>query len=214
MEIELIIIIAATCMISYKGLNDLFFFNKYEFNIAKIRSGEQMRMFTSGFLHVDFFHLFFNMFALLMFAPKVLEIMGGTSFIIIYLASLLSGNLLTLLLHKNEPFYRAVGASGAVTGIVYTAILLDPNVELRFLFFPFFPIKGYVFGIIYLLYSIYGMKSRHDNIGHSAHFGGAIGGFAFTLIKYPIIISEMPFIVLMLALPIVILFVLRKTGKM
>jgi membrane associated rhomboid family serine protease len=140
MEIELIIIIAATCMISYKGLNDLFFFNKYEFNIAKIRSGEQMRMFTSGFLHVDFFHLFFNMFALLMFAPKVLEIMGGTSFIIIYLASLLSGNLLTLLLHKNEPFYRAVGASGAVTGIVYTAILLDPNVELRFLFFPFFPI--------------------------------------------------------------------------
>jgi hypothetical protein len=58
------------------------------------------------------------------------------------------------------------------------------------------------------------MKSRHDNIGHSAHFGGAIGGFAFTLIKYPIIISEMPFIVLMLALPIVILFILRKTGKM
>ena len=94
-------------------------------------------MFTSGLLHVDFFHLFFNMFALLMFAPKVLEIMGGTSFLIIYLASLLSGNLLTLFLHKNEPFYRAVGASGAVTGIVYTAILLDPNVELRFLFFPF-----------------------------------------------------------------------------
>jgi membrane associated rhomboid family serine protease len=213
MTIELILIIAITSIVSYKGFNDLFFFRKYDFNIASIRSGDQIRMFSSGFLHVDFMHLFFNMFVLFMFSPVVIQVMGGTTFLIIYLASLLSGSLLSLQMHKNEPNYRAVGASGAVTGIVYAAILLNPNMELRFIFFPFVPIKGYVFGILYLLYSIYGMKSKSDNIGHSAHFGGAIGGFAFTLIKFPILFTDSPIIVLLIGLPILILFVLSKSGK-
>lgn len=213
MTIELILIIAITSIVSYKGFNDLFFFRKYDFNIASIRSGEQIRMFSSGFLHVDFMHLFFNMFVLFMFSPVVIQVMGGTTFLIIYLASLLSGSLLSLQMHKNDPNYRAVGASGAVTGIVYAAILLNPNMELRFIFFPFVPIKGYVFGILYLLYSIYGMKSKSDNIGHSAHFGGAIGGFVFTLIKFPMIFTDSPIIVLLIGLPIIILFVLSKSGK-
>ena len=214
MTIELILIIAITSLISYKGFNDLYFFKKYEFNIAKILSGEQLRMFSSGFLHADFLHLFFNMFVLWMFAPIIISYMGGITFLIVYFASMLSGSLLTLQMYKKEPFYRAVGASGAVTGIVYAAILLQPEMELSFIFFPFIPIKGYIFGIIYLLYSIYGMKSKRDNIGHSAHFGGAIGGFVFTLIKYPSILTESPTIVLILALPILFLFILIKTGKL
>jgi membrane associated rhomboid family serine protease len=213
MATELIIIIAITSIVSYIGFNELNFFRKYDFNIASIRAGDQIRMFTSGFLHVDFMHLFFNLFVLFMFAPIVINFMGGTTFIVIYLASLLSGSLLSLQMHKNEPHYRAVGASGAVTGIVYAAILLQPNMELRFIFFPFIPIKGYIFGILYLLYSIYGMKSKSDNIGHSAHFGGAIGGFTFTLIKFPYLFTDMPYILILLALPILILFILIKSGK-
>jgi membrane associated rhomboid family serine protease len=213
MAIELIFIIVVTCIVSYKGFKDLYFFRKYDFNIASIRSGEQIRMFTYGFLHVDFLHLFFNMFVLFMFSPVVIRDMGGTNFLVIYLASLLSGSLLSLQMHKNEPHYRAVGASGAVTGIVYASILLNPFMKMGLLFLPGLEINAYIFGILYLLYSIYGMKSKSDNIGHSAHFGGAIGGFAFTLIKFPIIITEMPFIVLVLALPILILFILAKFGK-
>jgi membrane associated rhomboid family serine protease len=213
MAIELILIIVITLIVSFKGFNDLYFFRKYDFNIGSIRSGEQIRMFTSGFLHVDLMHLIFNLLVLYMFSSVVIQTMGGTTFMVIYFASLLSGNLLSLQMHKNEPHYRAVGASGAVTGIVYTAILLNPEMELRFIFFPFIPIKGYIFGILYLLYSIYGMKSKNDHIGHSAHFGGAIGGFVFTLIKYPQIFIEMPIIVLLIALPILVLFILTKSGK-
>ena len=113
-----------------------------------------------------------------------------------------------MLFHGNEYSYSAVGASGAVTGIVYSAILLEPRIAI----YGFIP--GYLFGIMYLLYSIYGMKSRTDNIGHTAHFGGAIGGYAITLIKQPELFQESTFTVVVLAIPIVILFVMAKTGKL
>jgi membrane associated rhomboid family serine protease len=74
-------------------------------------------------------------------------------------------------------------------------------------------IPGYAFGILYLLYSIYGMKSKNDNIGHTAHFGGAIGGYLITLLKDPAILTENIFIVIVLAIPIIALFILAKQGK-
>lgn len=211
---ELILIIVATGIISYKGFNDYYFLRRYEFHIESIKRGDHLRMFASGFLHADFLHLFFNLFALFMFAPKLIETTGGIVFLIIYLGSLLAGNLLTLYLHKNDLQYRAVGASGAVTGIVYASILLNPYGQMGLLFIPFISFDAYIFGIVYLLYSIYGIKSNSDNIGHSAHFGGAIGGFVFILIKYPAIISNNLFVVIAMALPIVILFVMSKNGKL
>ena len=138
--------------------------------------------------------------------------MGTPSFLMVYLGSLLCGNLLTLQFHKDEYHYRAVGASGAVTGILYSAILLNPDMNL-FLFFIPIPIPAYIFGIGYLLYSIYGMKSRNDNIGHTAHFGGAIGGYLITLFKEPQMLTENTLMVILLAIPIIILFVLAKMGK-
>jgi cellulose synthase/poly-beta-1,6-N-acetylglucosamine synthase-like glycosyltransferase len=126
---------------------------------------------------------------------------------------LLFGSLLTLLFHKDDYSYRAIGASGAVTGILYSAILLQPDMSLYLFFIPI-PIPAYLFGMGYLLYSIYGMKAKNDNIGHTAHFGGAIGGYLLTIIKEPQMITENTFMVVLLAIPIVILFVLAKAGKL
>ncbi len=207
-----IFIIAVTIFISYKGFNDLQFFRKYEFHIGSIRAGEQIRMFSSGFLHADLGHLFFNMFTLYMFAPVVINYFGEVSFLLIYLISLAFGSLLTLLMHKNDYNYRAIGASGAVTGIIYSAILLQPDMMLGL--FYVIPIPAYLFGIGYLLYSIYGMKAKNDNIGHTAHFGGAIGGYLTTIIKQPEMLTDNTFMVLLLAIPIVILFILSKMGKL
>jgi membrane associated rhomboid family serine protease len=207
-NIYLIGIIIANVLISLKGFKDQLFYRQYQFHVGSIRSGEQIRMISSGFLHADEMHLAFNMLTLYFFAPCVYEYIGDFSFLLVYFGSLIFGSLLTMVFHGNEYSYRAVGASGAVTGIVYSAILLEP----RILIYGFIP--GYLFGIAYLLYSIYGMKAKRDNIGHTAHFGGAIGGYAITLIKNPILFQENTFEVVLLAIPIIILFIMAKMGKL
>jgi membrane associated rhomboid family serine protease len=211
MNTILIGIIVANVLISYKGFNDLAFFRKYEFHVGSIRSGEQIRMLSSGFLHVDIMHLIFNMLTLWFFAPVVIEWLGIFSFVLIYFGSLIFGSLLTMLFHKNDYSYRAVGASGAVTGVLYSAILLQPDMMLGIFFV--IPMPAYLFGILYLLYSIYGMKAKNDNIGHTAHFGGAIGGYLITLVKEPSLIVDHSLMVILLAIPILILFVMAKLGK-
>ncbi len=208
-----IVIIAANVIFSLKGFEDRLFFERYKFNIGGIRRGEQVRMFSSGFLHVDTTHLLFNMITLYFFANAVILELGSFNFIIIYIASLIFGNLLSLYFHKDEYWYSAVGASGAVTGVLYAAILLQPEMSL-YLFFVPIPIPGYVFGVGYLLYSIYGMKNRIGNIGHDAHFGGAVGGYVVTLLLVPDILETDLLHVGLLAIPIVILFVMYKMGKL
>ncbi len=208
-----IAIIAANVIISLKGFDDRLFFEKYKFNVGGIKRGEQIRMFSSGFLHVDTAHLLFNMITLYFFASNVIGSLGTYNFLIIYFASLVFGNLLSLYFHKEEFWYSAVGASGAVTGVLYSAILLDPGMSLYMFFIPI-PIPGYVFGIGYLLYSIYGMKNRIGNIGHDAHFGGAVGGYAITLILMPSLFKTDLGHIGLLAIPIIILFLLYKTGKL
>ncbi|WP_460218631.1 rhomboid family intramembrane serine protease [Psychroserpens sp. MEBiC05023] len=207
-----VIIIAANALISYKGFNDYGFFERYKFNVGGIRRGEQFRMFSSGFLHADMQHLLFNMLTLYFFADRVIQYVGELNFLIIYIGSLVLGSLLSLYFHKNEYHYSAVGASGAVTGILYAAILLDPSMDI-YLFFVPIPIPAYIFGIVYLLYSIYGMKNKVGNIGHDAHFGGAVGGYVITLLLKPSLFETDLLMIGLLAIPIVILFVMHKTGK-
>jgi len=213
MNIILIVIIALNIIISFKGFNDLAFFRKYEFHIGSIRAGEQIRMFSSAFLHADIGHLFFNMLTLYFFAPVVVGYLGDISFLLIYIGSLIFGSLLTLIFHKDDYSYRAIGASGAVTGILYSAILLQPDMSLYMFFIPI-PIPAYIFGIGYLLYSIYGMRAKNDNIGHTAHFGGAIGGYVITLIKEPQMLTDNTLMVVLLAIPIAILFIMDRLGKL
>ena len=205
-------LIGITALISYRGFQDTLFFKQFQFHIGNIKAGEHYRMITSGFLHGDLMHLLFNMFALYSFAPVVIGYFGDFTFILVYFISLLSGSFLTYFFNKNNYSYSAIGASGAVTGIVYAAILLEPGMSLYLFFIPI-PIPAYIFGIGYLLYSIYGMKAQNDGIGHSAHFGGAIGGYVFTILKYPEMITQNTYMVVLLAIPIAILFIMKNQGK-
>ena len=207
-----LLLIIANVLVSMKGFNDYSFLDKYKFQVSKILSGEKVRSFTSGFLHVDWLHLGFNMYALYLFGDIVAKILGIQEFLIIYFGSLLAGSLYSLYYHKDEPYYSSVGASGAVSGIVYSSILLYPGMEL-FLFFIPIPIPGYIFGVGYLLYSIYGMKKQLGNIGHSAHLGGAIGGFVITLLLNPIITSNNKILVISLAVPIILVLLFGKKLK-
>lgn len=207
LAIVTIIIIAANVIISYKGFEDYGFFDNYKFNVGAIKRGDQFRLFSSGFLHVNTQHLLFNMITLYFFANNVIYNVGSVKFLLIYIVSLIAGGLLSLYFHKDEYHYSAVGASGAVTGVLYSAILLEPNMQINFI------IPGWLFGIGYLLYSIYGMKKRIGNIGHDAHFGGAIGGYVTTLIFVPVLFQINLTMVIVLALPIILLFVMKKLGK-
>ncbi|CAM1352923.1 rhomboid family intramembrane serine protease [Tenacibaculum insulae] len=185
----ILILIVANALVSYKGFNDTLFFDTYKFQVQKILGGEKLRMLTSGFLHVDWMHLGFNMYALYLFGKVVVGNFGVTYFLLIYFGSLLAGSMYSLYQHKKEIYYSAVGASGAVSGVVFSSIMLYPDMELIMLPIPI-PLPGYVFGIGYLLYSIYGMKNQVGNIGHSAHLGGAIGGYILTLILKPSVIGN------------------------
>ena len=211
-HIATIAIMVVNVLVSLKGFNDTSFFERYKFGVGAIQAGQKDRMLSSGFLHVDFSHLFMNMFTLYFFADVVISWFGPGKFIAIYFISLLAGSLLALFFHKNETHYSAVGASGAVTGILYAAILLQPNDSLMLMFIPI-PIPAYILGIGYLLYSIYGMKNRIGNIGHTAHFGGAIGGYVSALIFKPDLLMSDPLMVILLAVPIIILFAMEKMGK-
>ena len=213
MNIHTLIIISINLLFSIQGFKDYSFFEQYKFNIAALQRGEKIRMLSSGFLHVDWQHFFFNMVSLYFFADIVISQLGSLNFYVVYLLSLTAGNLLSFYFHKNEPYYSAVGASGAVTGIVYSAILLRPDMHMFIYFIPI-PIPSYVVGVGYLLFSIYGMKTKLGNIGHDAHFGGAVGGYIMTLFLASWIFEYHFWMVALLAAPIVLLLILKWKNKL
>ncbi len=195
-----IFIIGLNVYFSYKGFNDQVFFNKYKFNPSYIKKGEKIRYISSAFLHVDTTHLIVNMFTLYFFIDSVIYRVGSISFLIIYFASLIFGNWITYRINQNKLNYNAVGASGAVMGVVYSAILLNPDMTLIFFIIP---MPGYLFGLGYLFYSIYSMNSVNDNIGHEAHLGGAIAGFFTTILISPMVLLTNIFTVFILLIPII-----------
>ena len=175
------IILAINIIISFIGFNNVQFFDKYRFEINGIRKGEYYRLLTSAFLHVNTTHLLFNMVTFYFFVAIVVTALGPIPLLLLYLGSLFTGNLFALAFHHNQLNYIAVGASGAVTGVLFSALLLYPGIELMLFFIPL-PIPGYIFGIGYMIYTLYGMQAQNDNIGHTAHFGGAIGGIVMTIL--------------------------------
>lgn len=206
----ILIILGLTAAVTYKGLNDTSFFNKNSFDMYYIKKGEYLRYFTSGFLHVDWGHFFFNMLTLYFFGSNVVSLVGPFYFVLIYIVSMLVGNVLTYQLYSKDMNYRAVGASGAIMGVLYAFVIMFPT---QTIYIFFLPVPGFVFAIGYLLYSIYGMRKRADNIGHAAHFGGAIGGLILILIKFPDLIQERLFLIGVLLIPIALLGILAKKGK-
>jgi len=209
----ILVLLVLSGIVTYKGLQDYTFFSKYNFDLDRIRKGELYRLFTSGFLHVDWMHYGFNMFTLYMFSGIVVAISGSFYFLLVYVLSIVIGNILTYQLYNKRAQYHAVGASGGVTGVVYASILLYPDLKLYLFFIPI-GIKGYIFALGYLLYSLYGMKKNSDNIGHAAHFGGAIGGLVLTLVRYPILLQQQAFLIVLLLIPIGLLLFMAQKNKL
>ena len=204
-----IAIMAANGFISYKGFKDASFFERYKFQVGEILKGDHKRVFTSAFLHVDVNHLIFNLFTFYFFAEVIIWNLGPAALLWVYFVSLLAGSYFGLFVHKKEPYYSAVGASGAVTGVLYAAIFLMPEMRLGFFFIPI-PLPAYLVGLGYMLYTIYGMKKSIGNIGHSAHFGGAIGGLLIAIVLAPKNLGQNPIASIALLTPLVLMGVLLR----
>lgn len=205
-------IMALNGFFSYKGFKDPSFFDRYKFQTQAILKGDYKRLFTSGFLHVGFNHLLFNLFTFYFFAKVIIWQLGAPAMVLVYVVSLLAGSYFGLFMHKKDPYYSAVGASGAVTGILYAAIFLMPEMRLGIFFIPI-PLPAYLVGLGYMLYTIYGIKKASDSIGHSAHFGGAIGGLLICILYAPENITLNPIATLCLLAPLLIMGVLLKKNK-
>lgn len=200
-----ITLIAITTIVSLYAFNNRSFFDRFKFSTYAITEMRQVdRLLSSGFLHADFMHLFFNMFTLFFFSRTIVTLMGDLVYVVIYLLAILGGNLLTLWLYRRDNTYTAVGASGGVSGIIFATVALFPDMEL--IIFPLpIPLPGWVFGIAYLAYSVYGMRNAIGNIGHAAHLGGAVVGFVAAIICFPGIIQSHGYFLALMAIPLIAL---------
>jgi len=184
-----IIIIVVTCICSIIAFYNKDFFYKTQFNAYQIhKRGEWYRFFSHAVIHADWLHLIFNMYVLFSFG-KLLEFFYKINFgekatlfyVLLYLGAIATSSIPSYEKHKNNSWYNAVGASGAVSAVVFAGILFSPVSEIGFIFIPF-GIPAFIFGILYLIYSYYMAKKESDYIAHDAHFFGALFGIMFTLI--------------------------------
>ena len=200
-EIALTIFLGLIGLITYKGIKDANYRESHIFHTDSILKKQQYyRIISSGFLHADWIHLLFNGIALYSFGVYVLVFFGFTKSLIIYFGSLISGSLLSLYVHRNHGDYRALGASGAVFGIVFASIVHDPLSNLSIILIPIeFP--SWLMGAILILISIVGIKKGIGNIGHDAHLGGAIFGVIATAVMLPNTLADNWWVYLLLGLP-------------
>lgn len=195
------ILIILNIAFSYKGFTNAIFFDGYKFDVDRILiNKDYKRLVTAGFLHVSWMHLIFNMLSLYAFSKLIETNLGEFKLLIIYCTALIGGNLLALFVHKNHGGYTAVGASGAVCGIIFASIALFPDMGIGFFGLPF-SIPSWLYGIIYIAFSIYGIKSGKDNIGHEAHLGGALIGMAVALLLVPSALADNYITILIIAVP-------------
>ena len=151
------------------------------------RPGERYRWLSAGFVHAGLAHLAFNMITLFYFGPPIESLVGPVRFGIIYFGSELAANALTYWRHKGNPAYSAVGASGAISGVLFSFCLFQPFATLGIMFI--IPMWAIVFAPLYIVLSIYAAKQGGGRIAHEAHLGGAIGGLVLTILLYPESIS-------------------------
>jgi membrane associated rhomboid family serine protease len=186
-------ILGFTVIFSLIGFQDKAFFAKYMFNPYRIHSNkkEWYTIITHAFLHVDYMHLFFNMFTLFIFGreieqnsfPAYFQSNAKWIYLILYFGAIIVSSVPAYEKHKNNPGYSAVGASGAIYAVLFSYILINPTAMLGIMFIPF-PIPAFVLGILYLVYEWYMSKRGRTNIGHDAHLWGGLFGIVFTLILH------------------------------
>lgn len=192
-----IIIIIITAVVSALALQRADLFHKLKFDPYLVHHKRKWyRMVSHVFVHADWMHLIFNMLSLYFFGPYVEDmfrnlwgIAGGSFlFLLLYFGGAICSSLYTLARNKDNFYYSAVGASGAVSAVIYSFILFQPMSRIAFFFIPI-GIPAFIFGIAYLALSYYMAKRNVDNIGHDAHFWGAVFGFFFPLFFEPSLIK-------------------------
>lgn len=187
------IIIGITAVFSILAFNNRSLFDKLLFDPYRINHMRQYyRFFTHGLVHADTMHLVINLFVLYSFGKMVEDYFifyfgpgkGIYFYFLLYVGALFLSSTPSYGKHRNNAWYTAVGASGAVSAIVFASILMSPLSGIRFIFIPI-DIPAFIFGFLYLVYSAYMSKKGNDNIGHDAHFYGALFGLVFTIIIKP-----------------------------
>ncbi len=190
-----LLIVILTVLTSVAAFRREELFYKLDLSPARIvHQKEYYRIFTHAFLHADYFHLGINMLVLYSFGTYVEKIFselelaglifsGPFFYILLYVTSIALASLPTVTRNRNNEHYSAVGASGAVSAIVFTYIFFAPLEKI--LFYMILPIPGILFGVLYLVYSSYMSRRKNDNINHSAHFWGAVVGFLFPILLDP-----------------------------
>lgn len=194
------LIIGLTVYTSYQAFSDGSMKWKMMFNAYQIKHRKEWyRLFSSGLIHADWMHLGFNMLALYFFGPRVEytfknifgDVKGVINYTLLYIASIAVSSFYNVVKHQDNHNYNSLGASGAVSAIVFSSIAIDPMNRIGFLFLPKeLYIPGVVFGFLYLGYSQYMAKKQIDNIGHDAHFWGAVFGFVITFVFEPKLLED------------------------
>jgi membrane associated rhomboid family serine protease len=187
-------IIILTVLISIYAFYNQELFGRLKFNAYAIRHhGQGWRFLSYGLVHADWVHLFINMFVLYSFGKAVIDayhyyfdVRGYFFYLLLYIGGIGFSVLFDYGKHKDDPDYNAVGASGAVSAVLFASILLYPTGSVYIFPIPF-PLPSVVFGVIYLVYSAVMARRAKDNIGHNAHFWGAIFGIAFTTAMKPVL---------------------------
>lgn len=184
------IIIGITVLISYNTFNDPNLFDKLHFSAYRIKHNKEYYRFLSNVLiHADPTHLLFNMMSLFFLGGSLEKMltydlgiqMGTIHFLGIYITGGFVANIYAFSRHADNPEYRSVGASGAVSAVIFAALLWYPEMELYLMFIPI-PIPAYIFGPLFLAFEYFGFKRGRGNIAHDAHIGGALMGIVYVLI--------------------------------
>ncbi len=182
-----LIIIIITCLISILAFSNKELFYRFQLNSYQVyHKKEILRMISHGFLHADWLHLIINMIVLYSFGNAVEKYFHYyfkypvLYFILFYFLAIIISSLLSVFKQKDNHLYNTVGASGAVSAIVFASIFFNPWQKIYF--YGIIGLPGVVLGILYLIYSYYMSKKSKDNINHDAHFIGAVFGFIFPLI--------------------------------
>ncbi len=187
----LTIIIIITVLVSYLAFNDRALMDRFLYIPYDCKHNKNyVRMITHLFIHADYSHLIFNMFSLYFLGESLLNyglepeygvFNGQVHFFVLYFFGGLFATLIPYMRNQDNPNYRSLGASGAVSAVIFAAIIWHPTMELSLLFIPI-PIKAYIFSPLYLLYEFYADKKGQSGIAHDAHIGGAIFGVLYVLI--------------------------------
>lgn len=197
MNIAIIIIIVIS-LISIAGFSQPELIYKYQFNAWQIKHRkEYLRWISHGFFHADWVHLFVNMYVLYFFGYSIIEnfkwsvsLNSNITFLILIFSAFIASSIKSYIKENNNYTYNAIGASGAVSAIVFANILYDPLAMYSFFFIRKPILPAIVFGVLYLVYSGYMSRKNVDNIGHDAHFWGAVYGFVFPVILNPSLLGR------------------------